>query len=360
MNYLILNSARRGWGGNERSIQIIAHALARKDHVVLAYRDALVGDRFDLPKYRFPFRFELDPSTIMGLVSVIRKHKIDVVIPTKRKDYALAGIVSRLCGIGNVLWLGATRELGRSLINDLVYNRFADGIIVNAQGIREALLKSPFMQPERIAVIYNGLDTEALDAVLAGSVPEHEGLRITSMGRLDENKGHDLLIRGFSRMSDQAPGLQAELVIIGDGPQRGALESLVTELKLGMKVRFTGFLNNPYSLLRQSDIFVMTSKLEGLSIALLEAMYLGNAPVSTLAGGGVREIIRDGENGILLEEYDEQKLASALLRMCRDSGLRLKMARAASISVAERYALPGVLAGIDEICRDISANRSMA
>ncbi|NTU53276.1 MAG: glycosyltransferase [Chlorobiaceae bacterium] len=353
MNFLFLNSAKRGWGGNERSIQIVAHALAGSHQVVLAFRDALVGDRFDIPKYRLPFRFELDPETITGLVSIVRKHRIEVIIPSKRKDYVLAGVVSRLCGVGNVLWLGAKRELGRSLLNDLVYNRLADGIIVNAREIRDALLKSPFMRHERIAVIYNGLDTDALDDARAERIQGHVGVRIVTMGRLDENKRGDLLIRAFSRMLVDAPELKVELVFIGEGPRRKALAALADSLKLDGKVSFTGFQPNPYPLLRQGDIFAMTSKLEGLSIALLEAMYLDNAPVSTLAGGGVKEIICDGVNGFLVGDGDEEALDSALLRLCRDTELRKNMASAAHTSVAERFALPGVISGIETFCREV-------
>jgi glycosyltransferase involved in cell wall biosynthesis len=293
----------------------------------------------------------------MGLVSIVRKHRIDVLIPAKRKDYALAGIVSRVCGVCNVLWLGATRELGRSPLNDLVYNRMADGVIVNAQGIRDALLKSPFMRPERIAVIYNGLDTVALDAALAEAIHGHEGVRIVTMGRLDNNKGGDMLIRGFSRMLSRAPELQVELVFIGDGPRREALEALVSDLGLDGKIQFAGFLQNPWPLLRQCDVFAMTSKIEGLSIALLEAMYLGNAPVSTLAGGGVKEIIRDGENGLLVGDGDEEQVASALLRLCRSLELRGSMAAAAHASVADRYALPEVISRIEEFCREVCMRR---
>ncbi|NTU94313.1 MAG: glycosyltransferase [Chlorobiaceae bacterium] len=357
MNFLFLNSARRGWGGNERSIQIVAHALSESHHVVLAYRDGIVGDHFDIPKYRLPFLFEGDLATIMGLVSIVRKHGIEVLVPTKRKDYALAGIVSRICGVCNVLWLGATRELGRSPVNNLVYNRLADGMIVNARRIKESLLTSPFMRADRIAVIYNGLDMVSLDVERSVPVPEHAGVRIASMGRLDDNKGHDLLIRGFARLLTMAPDLQAELLIIGDGPRRGALEELAAGLKISSRVKFAGFQKNPYPLLRQSDIFAMTSKIEGLSIALLEAMYLDNVPVSTLAGGGVREIVSDGENGFLVGDGNEEMLASVLLRLCREPELRSKLAARAHASVAERYSLGQVTRNVAGFCGSICRGR---
>lgn len=358
MNFLFLNSARRGWGGNERSVEILTRVLSREHQVVLAYRDDIVGNRFDTGKYRLPFLFEGDLVTIARLVWIVRKHRIDVIVPTKRKDYALAGVVSRLCSTCNVLWLGATRDLGRSVLNDLVYNRLADGIVVNARGIKDALLRSPFMQANRIAVIYNGLDTESLDVEYAKPVLPSRRLCITSMGRLDENKNHDLLIRAFGRMLSMDSALPADLVIIGDGPRREALGMLADSLNLKERVRFTGFQPNPYPLLRESGIFVMTSRLEGLSIALLEAMYLGNVPVSTLAGGGVTEIVQDGENGFLVENDNEEGLASVLLRLCRNSELRGKVAALARDTVATRYSQALVARRMVEFCGEIRRERS--
>lgn len=356
MNILFLNSARRGWGGNEKSIQLLASALAEEHTVILGYKSELVGSKFAITCYKLPFLHEADLYTIIALIRIVRKHRIDVIIPTKRKEYVLGGIVARLCGIKNILWLGANRPLKNNHLHNLIYNRLASGIIVNAHQIRNTLLQAPFMQEPNIRVIYNGIDTRLLDA----SLREHKAerprpefspvLTITAMGRLDRNKGFDFLLRSFEAFirTTQRP---AQLVIIGDGPLKNEYQQLALQLGISGQITFTGFLQDPYRHLISSDIFASTSISEGLSIALLEAMYLGNAPVSTLAGGGVTEIIHDGINGFLLNYGDQSTLVSILQKLSDNPGLLETMSQKASETVAERYCMQKIIAEIIDFCR---------
>jgi len=71
-------------------------ALSQKNRVFFAYRDHLIGERFPVQKFRLPFLAEIDPITIAKLMAIIRKEKIDILVPTKRKDYVLAGIAAKL------------------------------------------------------------------------------------------------------------------------------------------------------------------------------------------------------------------------------------------------------------------------
>ncbi|NTW51422.1 MAG: glycosyltransferase [Chlorobiaceae bacterium] len=358
MNFLFLNSASSGWGGNEKSVILAAEALSGRHHVVFAYRRNEIGDHTDLLKYRLPFIFEGDLYTIAKLVEIVKKHSIDVIVPSKRKEYAIAGIVSRICGIRNVLWLGALRTPKNTLAGRLVYRTLADGIIVNARQIKEGLLKSGFIPADRIRVIYNGIDTRELDRV-APEKTRNTGRKmvITAMGRLDKNKSHDLLIRGFARFLAMMPAIEATLQILGEGAERANLEQLIRKLKLDGKVVLRGFIDNPYPELAGSDVFAMTSVSEGLSIALLEAMYLGNAPVSTLAGGGVTEIITDSVNGRLVGYGDENALADIFLKFYLEPDYRRQISEAARLSVAEKYSAACIEQQMVTFCRQTIAKQ---
>ncbi|NTU92110.1 MAG: glycosyltransferase [Chlorobiaceae bacterium] len=354
MNFLFLNSASRGWGGNEKSIILAAEQLSAHHGITLAYRSEEIGKHASFTKYQLPFRFEGDLYTIAHLVSIVRKHRIDVIIPSKRKDYVLAGIVSRLCGISNIIWLGALRELKNSWINRLVYGTLADGIIVNADCIRQKLIGTGFIAPEKTRVVFYGLDTRALD-LYRKKRAEKSGkeMLITAAGRLDKNKNHAALIRAFSRFLAMRPGIEAKLQILGEGPERSDLQKLITQLGLEDRVALPGFSHNPYQELVKSDVFVMTSVTEGLSIALLEAMYLGNAPISTLAGGGVMEIIENGYNGFLIQNGDEIALASLLLKFNLEPDLRQRIAESAWKSVAHKYAAERITREIADFCQEV-------
>ena len=359
MNILFLNSARRDWGGNEKSIQIIASALAADHTVILGCRSELISNNFTIPTYKLPFLNEADLYTIASLIKIVQKHKIQIIVPTKRKDYVLAGLVARWCGIKNILWLGANRALKNNPLHNLIYNRMASGIIVNALQIKETLLKAPFMQKEKIRVVYNGIDTKQLDDALqkqTEAMPVHQEtipkLTITAMGRLDRNKGFDFLLRGF-RIFQESCHSAAHLVIIGGGPLKKEYEELARQLDINHQVTFTGFLHDPYPHLIRSDIFVSSSISEGLSIALLEAMYLGNTPVSTLSGGGITEVIRNEYNGFLLDYDDEVALSSILRKLDHNPALLNTVSQRASETVSERFSLQKITAEIIDFCHQV-------
>jgi len=338
LNILFLNSARRGRGGNEQSVLIATSTLSKEHGVVLAYRKEDIGEHFTITKYRLPFLNEADIYTIARLVQIVRKHSIDVIIPSKRKDYFLAGIVSRLCKTKNIMWLGAVRDLENNPVYNIVYNKLADGIIVNARKIRETLLKSSYMRDDKIKVIYYGIDTENIQSKCPEAPKEISAcMTISSMGRLDTNKGPRFLIESFALFLSYEKNINAKLVIIGDGPEKANLQQLAKQLNIEKKINFTGFLENPYPQLHQSDVFALTSISEGLSIALLEAMYLENAPVSTFAGGGVTEIIEEGTSGYLISYGEKEKLADILHLLYRDPLLRKITAAKARQRVMEQY-----------------------
>lgn len=358
MNFLFLNSASHGWGGNEQSIALIAKILSARHEIVFGYREEEIGDHLNFPKYRLPFLFEGDIYTITQLVKIVRKHRIEVIIPAKRKDYAIAGIVNHLCGTINILWLGALRTPQQTIVNKLVYHTLADGIIVNAAQIKKGLFNSGFIPQEKVKVIYNGIDSTVLERYIRPRGNEAGWpMMITAMGRLDKNKSHDLLLRGFARFLDMRPNIDARLEILGEGNERLNLERLISELGLGGQVVLRGFVADPYPDLAYSDVFAMTSESEGLSIALLEAMYLGNVPISTYAGGGVTEIIDNGKNGLLFEYGDEKVLASHLLKLYLEPGYRRRIAKAARKSVLERYSGERVEREIVEFCEEVQASK---
>ncbi len=349
MNILFLNSSRGKFdGGNEKSILLATKAL--KDHkTILAYRDELMGVNFSITKYKLPFLNEADLYTIAKLIAVVKKHQIDIIIPSMRKDYAIAGVVSRICGIKNILWLGTTLDLKNKWIYNLVFNVMADGIIVNAKKIKDTLLLSTFMRPERIKVIYYGLDPEAIAEQSKQEIGKPFPFMIVAMGRVDINKGFDFLIRSFARFLALVPAPDAGVVIIGHGPQLNEYKELAASLGVADRILFTDFIENPFPYLKQSDLFTLTSIREGLSIALLEAMFLGIPPISTYAGG-VEEVISDGITGFLLNFGDETKLAAMLANLYQNPALRIQMGKQARQTVAPMFSLDKLQDEIVSFC----------
>lgn len=338
MNILFLNSTRRGWGGNEKWTRLATETLAVKNNVFIAYRDPRIASRFNIETIRLPFIAEIDPVTIIRLVSIILKHHIDVLVPTKRKDYVIAGIASRLCGIANIVRLGINRQLKDTLWNKLVYGTLADGIIVNSRKISETLTKSSWIKPEKIRVIYNGLDCHKLETLSKEPFHKPAPFLVATAGFLIARKGFDMLIHAFALFLKEVPDTQAALVIAGDGPQRTELQQLVETLNIQSNVHLTGFLDNPYPLYRNCDVFVSASSSEGISNALIEAMYLNCVPIST-PSGGIEEIMRDGENGFLVAHADKKKLAALIDELYHNPKRRQSMGTAAHETVLQAFSL---------------------
>jgi len=336
MNILFLNSASRGWGGNEKWTLLATNALSKNHNVYLAYRHTQIGNRFSIKKYQLPFIVEVDFITIAKLIAIIKKNHIDVLIPTKRKDYMIAGIACRISGITNILRLGIDRPMKNTFLHKLVYHLMADGIIVNAQKTKKTLHQTPWIQSKKIRVIYNGLDEEELTKNSQPHPIKKYDVLIASAGSLIPRKGFDFLIKAFARSVAQSQGCNAGLIIAGEGSQRQELENIAFTLGIKERVHFEGFLNNPYPMMKECDIFVSTSQSEGISNALLESMFLQCLPISTYSGGA-DEILENGVNGFLISYGDEEKLANLLSDLYQNPERRHKIAVAAQRTVSKKF-----------------------
>jgi len=135
---------------------------------------------------------------------------------------------------------------------------------------------------------------------------------LLAVGRLSVEKGFDLLLEAYALACRQAP--LPPLVIVGDGPQRAALERQAEALGLTAQVRFTGFLANPYPLFRRARLFVLSSRHEGMPTALIEALALKVPVVATDCESGPRELLDHGRLGVLVAANDARALADGLLR----------------------------------------------
>lgn len=335
MNILFTCSARK-WGGNEAWVLNAAHVLSQKHHIAIAYRKEVIGERFNCKKYQIPFWNEADLYTLVKLVTIIKKNRIDIVVPTKRKDYFLAGIACKLTEAKNILILGIVRDLKNTAINNLVYNKLADGIMVNAQMIKNVLLQSASINSETIAVIPNGLSINPES--LHPSIQKKFDYTITSLGELSERKGFDFLMKGFALFIQQYNITNAGLTIIGAGGQFEVLKELASSLNIEHFVTFTGFIKNPYPYLAASDVFALTSKNEGVPYATLEAALLDNAIISTKAGG-VEEVLRDNQECLYVDYGDKQRLADHLFLLYNNAGLRKKLAINAKTVAQEKFSL---------------------
>jgi GalNAc-alpha-(1->4)-GalNAc-alpha-(1->3)-diNAcBac-PP-undecaprenol alpha-1,4-N-acetyl-D-galactosaminyltransferase len=219
---------------------------------------------------------------------------------------------------------------------------FADRIVVQTE--RAGNYFAAKFQ-DRIFVMPNPVILPPME--VSESAPSLPGDRsLIAVGRLVPQKGFDLLLQAFAKLKDRYP--EWMLTILGEGELRPQLESLRQELGLEDRVHLPGRVKNPHELLKQADIFVMSSRFEGFPNALCEAMVCGLAVISTDCPNGPREIIREGVDGVLVPTEDVSGLAAGMEQLMSDPDKRQALAAAAP-ELAERFSLERVMGMWEEL-----------
>lgn len=192
---------------------------------------------------------------------------------------------------------------------------------------------------ERITVVPMPLDRGTFTG--ASGAP-HDVHRLLFVGRLIERKGAAEALRALSGLVRQ--GRDVALTVVGDGPERGALERLASELHVAARVRFEGALP-PHEVAqryRESGILLMPAitdwkgEQEGFGMVLVEAMSAG-LPIVATRSGGIPDVVQDGETGLLVPERDADALAAATARLLDDAALRARLGDRAAATVRERF-----------------------
>ena len=199
------------------------------------------------------------------------------------------------------------RSLLKVSIN-IFYNQ-AD-VLVGVSNDLSKNLRSDFNLSKDVVTIYNGLKKRPSSP---RSWPSGDKNIIITISRLVEQKDHSNLIKSFQLLQEKLSN--TELWILGDGPKRGELEKLVGQLGLKKKIAFFGWIKNPGSYVAKSDLFVLSSKREGMPYVLLEAMSQGIPVISTNTPYGPKEVLDNGKYGILVPMGRPDKMYKAMLEL---------------------------------------------
>ena len=203
------------------------------------------------------------------------------------------------------------------------YARF-DQVVCVSQSVKERF-DELFENRFESTVLYNVIDDAAIreKALLQLSAgAEKKRFTVLSVGRLTTPKNYLRLLRSHKRLLDE--GIEHDLWILGDGPQRTMLEQYVSENGLQASVRMPGFMENPYPFIREADLLACSSIYEGYSTFMTEGVILGK-PIVTTDVSGMRELLGDSEYGLIVENDDEE-FCLGLKRMLTDDALRERYA----------------------------------
>ena len=339
----------KGFGGAERYFVDLSLALQDAGHTVQAICHKDFQQRSMLQGHP---RIEVAPIRVLGWWDPLAVKAIRLLTGRFQPDVIQAHLArgARLAG-------KAARALGIPLIVkthnyvDLKYYKDVSVFVPTTEDQRDYLLQQG-VPPARVCVIpnFSSLAPAEQPRPLSPGV-----LTYVSYGRIVAKKGFDLLLRAFRELLKA--GVNARLIIAGDGPEREALTLLAQRLQLGDAVRVCGWSNDVASLLASGDIFVLPSRDEPFGIAVLEAMA-SQIPVVATRTRGPLEVLND-ELAFLAEVDDVTSLTKAMMQAASDPTLRRRKAALALQRYQARYSREAVVPQIIDLYkRVIGANLS--
>jgi glycosyltransferase involved in cell wall biosynthesis len=233
-----------------------------------------------------------------------------------------------------------------------------DRAIAVSGSTRDFLIQQRFVPPDRIRLIWNGAPLEEfapVSAERAQAARRSLGLPLDapvvgSIARLSLQKGHRYLVEAAARVLAVRP--DARFLIAGDGDQMEALRARATTLGIADEVVFAGHRTDVPDVLGALDVFAISSLYEGTPLALFEAMAGGKAIVST-AVDGCREVLEDGETGLLVPPADAESLAQGILRVLEDEGLRRRLASRAR-EASRRYDVRTCVDAMQQVYEEVA------
>jgi glycosyltransferase involved in cell wall biosynthesis len=245
---------------------------------------------------------------------------------------------------------GLFRRLERSL------GKRSDRLIGVSQATVDDLVRLGVAEPDRFSVVPLGLDLAQFtelgaaerEAARTGLGVGPDDVLCSYVGRVVPIKRVDLLLRGFAAARERAgaSGVDLCLALAGDGETRAELEQLAGELGIAEAVNWLGYQSDLLPLAAAADIAVLSSANEGTPVSLIEGAAAGLPAVATKVGG-VGEVVRDGETGLLVEPGDDDAIvngiAAGIAQLAGDSGLRTRMGSVARGRASVRYSIERLL-----------------
>jgi glycosyltransferase involved in cell wall biosynthesis len=316
-------------GGAERAMLNLAHGLAEYgcavDLVLVQARGPYLSEVQDSVRI-----MDLKASRVLtslpALARYLRREQPAALVSSLDFASVVALWARRLAGIPTQVLINEQNTISISAHNSVrrrermvprLAKRFypwADHVTGNSQGVADDLSQVTGLPRERIRVLYNPVVTPELREKAQASL-NHSWFEagqppvVLAVGRLTQQKDFPTLIRAFAQVHRVRP---TRLLILGEGPDRPALEALANQLGLDGDVAMPGFVENPYAYMRRASLYVLPSRWEGLPTVLIEALYCGPPVIATDCPSGPREILAGGQHGLLVPVGDVTALTKAI------------------------------------------------
>jgi glycosyltransferase involved in cell wall biosynthesis len=336
---IVLSNSSSSWGGVHKVTEILARELQSRGHEVTVFGSAgkMLEQRM---RDVAPFEpilggMDFNPVVLARVTLALRRNRPDVVLTLMKKDITLTAPVAAAMGIPVIVRHANQRPLGSGRYWKKLFGDIPSLHITNAAATKMTLLESsPFLSPEDIEVIYNGIDPAPFETARAANLGLPPGsVAIGFIGSFEARKGVIELSRAWSHLS--AAFENAHLILVGKGSMEAKMRDILKDVP---RVHWTGYRTDIASILRALDLLVLPSYVEGAPNVVLEAMCAGT-PIVATAVSGTPELVRDGMDARLVAPRNTQALIEGLIQMLSDRDLRERMAASARARVGAEFGL---------------------
>ena len=267
----------------------------------------------------------------LGLAVVGRAESPPLLVVSRRVDFAV----------------------GRSWLSRRKYLSPLCRYIAISNGVRDVLVAGG-VRPENVCVVHSGVDPARFQYGRDGAAFRAEmgcapgDALVGNVGALTDHKGHCYLIEAAGRVLEKAP--HARFCIVGKGELRPDLERRIRERGLGERFRLAGYRDDVEACFAAFDLFALSSHLEGLCTSVIDAMLLG-VPVVATRTGGVPDLVRNEETGVLVEPRNPEALANGIIRLLGDEALRARLSACARDFARNHFTADAMVAGVEQSYR---------
>ncbi len=353
---LVLDQFPAVMGGGERAVLKLAELLPRYGYrasilTFSAHPESAAVRSAPCPLYLLPIERTYDLTALraaLDLGAFLREQRVQIVQTFFESSDLWAGLVTKTLSDCKLVW--SRRDMGilRGRKHRVAYRLMAgvpDAVFAVSEEVRLHSIAVDGTDAARVQTIYNGLNLSEWSTFPSPARTSGD-LHVTTVGNIRRVKGHDIFIRAAACIAQQCP--EATFSIAGavlEPDYYAELEGLARVLGLTGRLRFCGGVADLRAHLSAADIFVLPSRSEGFSNAILEAMAASLPVVATDAGGNP-EAVKDGVSGILVPTDDPAALAAAVVRLLRDPSMAKAMGASGRAIAAEDFSDEAMMRGI--------------
>jgi glycosyltransferase involved in cell wall biosynthesis len=304
------------------------------------------------------------PTGLLRALRATRPH----VVHIHSGAWMKAAYAAKLASVPRVIYTEHGREHHDpwlSRVQDHVASLGTHRVVAVSERLRRYMIRAVAVKPERVVTIPNGVDTDtfapgASDASLRHTLQlPDDALVIGSVGRLEPVKAYSRLVAAYASIRTSWPGRPLVLVIFGEGSDRGAIEAEAQRLGVRDGLRLPGWTDAPAAGYRLFDIFAMTSRSEGMSVSLMEAMSCGVCPVVTNVGSNA-EVLGPSLREHVVPDGDEEQLRSVLRDLLESTEKRQVAGALARATAVERHSLRRMILEYERLYRDEPSDGGVA